>query len=425
MNRLAEIKGGGLPVAGSVRRVLVVDDSAAHRRLMGSVLSRWGHDVTECASAAAAMEALRAREFDLVLSDWVMPEMTGLELCRAFRALRQERYVYFILLTSKSERADVAEGLAAGSDDFLSKPLNTDELRARITAGERLLSMQRALEQRNAQLADALTQLQSAHDRIARDLVEARRLQQSLVPRRALSFDGADVSLLLRPCGEVGGDLVGSFALRNGSVGVYSIDVCGHGIASALMTARLAGYFSDASRHRNVAVARGPDGTYAMRPPVEVCDELNAVMASDTDTELYFTMALASCDTHTGRVTIAQAGHPHPVVQRASGEVEFVGTGGMPIGLLDEAQFGCFDILLEPGDRLFLHSDGFIEQSDGHGGMFDEEGLARALRNHRSERGEALMEAICWELGEYAGTGEFDDDLSGVLFEYRGPPVGT
>ena len=132
------------------RRVLVVDDSRAQRTAVRLQLARWGYHVTEAGSGAAALALCRAQKFEIILSDWVMPEMDGLEFCRQFRALAKDRYGYFVLLTSKSEKTDVADGLESGADDFLTKPFNGDELRARLRAGERILQMQEELFEKNS-----------------------------------------------------------------------------------------------------------------------------------------------------------------------------------------------------------------------------------------------------------------------------------
>lgn len=405
----------------AIRRVLIVDDSRAHRLLIATILRRWGYELHEAGSGAEALELLSREDIDLVLSDWVMPGMSGLEMCRTFRAGGGDHYVYFILLTSKSAREDVANGLEAGADDFLSKPISTEELMARISAGERILAMQRAMEEKNAQLAHALGELQTVYDAVARDLVEARRLQQSLVPQRAMSFDGAEVSLLLRPSGHVGGDLVGAFPVDAARICFYAIDVSGHGIASALMTARLAGYLSAASPESNVALTIGADGRQSLLPLPEVCRRLNSTILADIETELYFTMVIAECNLATGAVTLAQAGHPHPLVQRASGATEFIEEGGMPVGLFDDAQFGQVKLQLAPGDRLLLHSDGFTEATSDEAGMLDQAGLARIVDGMDALRGEAFLETLVWKLSEFTGDADFEDDVSAVLFEYRGP----
>ena len=349
-----------------------------------------------------------------------MPEKSGLELCRDFRRLGGDRYVYFILLTSKSDRGDVATGLAAGADDFLSKPIETEELRARISAAGRLVAVQRALEEKNRLLEGALSELQTLYDNVARDLAEARRLQQSLVPERQRHYVGADVSLLLRPCGHVGGDLVGAFRVNDTRIGIYSIDVSGHGIASALMTARLASYLTGSSPEQNVALSIDEFGLYSMRSLPEVCARLNHLLIDDMETELYFTMAIADCDLRTGRVSMVQAGHPHPLVQRADGSVLFVGGGGMPIGLFDQAEYSSFEIQLSPGDRLFLHSDGFTEAENASGEMLDQAGLARLVGSIRNTTGPEFNETMLWLLSDHTGNAEFTDDVSGVMLEYKG-----
>ncbi len=408
------------PEEAAIRTILIVDDSRAQLRLTGQVLRRLGYSVVEALSGVDALSALEGGGIDLVLSDWVMPGMSGLDLCRAFRELGGDHYVYFILLTSKSDRGDVATGLAAGADDFLSKPIDTEELKARISAGGRLVAVQRTLEEKNRLLGGALTELQTLYDNLGRDLAEARRLQQSLVPERQRHYPGADVSLLLRPCGQVGGDLVGAFRVNDTRIGIFSIDVSGHGIASALMTARLASYLTGSSPEQNVALSVSDAGEYSMRSLPEVCSRLNHLLIDDMATELYFTMAIADCDLRTGRLSIVQAGHPHPLVQRADGTVQFVGDGGMPIGLLNRAEYTAFDLQLSPGDRLFLHSDGFTEAESRDGKMLDQDGLARLVESIPEAKGQDFTETMMWLLADHARNADFDDDVSGVVLEYKG-----
>ena len=400
--------------------MLIVDDSRAHLKLMSTILKRWGFKVAEASTGTEALEHLAEHPVDLVLSDWVMPGMSGIELCEQFRASGGESYVYFILLTSKSEAEDVARGLAAGADDFLSKPIDRNELQARIAAGERLIAMQRSVVEKNRLLEATLGQLQTLYDGIARDLIEARRLQQSLVPERFRTFPEGDVSLLLRPSGHVGGDLVGTITTEGDELGLYAIDVSGHGIASALLTARLAGYFSGSTPAHNIALVPTEDGGHQIRTPADICQGLNALTIGDLETELYFTMLFARCNLATGEVEIAQAGHPNPMIQRADGSVEFPGEGGMPIGLIEEALFGTITAELAPGDRLMFYSDGFTEQVNPEGDMLDEEGLARIAGLQADTMGGDFIEALIWHLADYAGDAEFDDDVSAVVFEYRG-----
>ena len=404
---------------GTPRRVLVVDDSRMQRRILTVQLTRSGYDVMEASSAEEALRICAECEPDIVLSDWMMPGMTGLDFCRAFRKMDRAGYGYFILLTSKTEKNEVAQGLESGADDFLSKPVNGDELRARLSAGERILVMEHELKEKNRLLSSTLTELQGLYDVIDRDLTEACKLQQSLVKERHRSFGNADVSLMLRPSGHVGGDLVGFFPINARRVGVYGIDVSGHGITSALMTARLAGYLSGSSPDQNIALIQSEFGIYDARPPGELAAYLNTLVLEEMQTESYFTLIYADIDLISGKVEIVQAGHPYPAVQRASGEVEFLGAGGLPVGLIEGADYDTITTHLKPGDRLFLMSDGITEATDPAGDMLGESGLAQIIRKSAAMRGAAFLDAIYWDIETFSN-GNLVDDVSAVFFEFDG-----
>jgi sigma-B regulation protein RsbU (phosphoserine phosphatase) len=411
-----EMREGSVPGSAPVRHVLVVDDSRAQRRILAMTLARAGYRVTEADSGKTALALCRETAFDIVLSDWMMPEMNGLEFCREFRALPREGYGYFILLTSKSEKAEVADGLDCGADDFLAKPVNLDELRARLRAGQRIIGMQAELVEKNRLVGSTLNELQKLYDSLDRDLIEARKLQQTLVRERYRDFGRGEVSAMLRPSGHVGGDLVGFFVINERRVGVYSVDVSGHGVASAMMTARLSGLLSGSTPDQNVALTVDAYGERDAHPPEVVAARLNRMMFEDIQVEQYFTLAYADIDLHSGRVHLVQAGHPHPAVIRSSGVVDYIGEGGLPIGLIQNAQFDRVEAHLAPGDRLFLVSDGVTECPSPEGVELGEEGLTRILHANRDMENPALLEALIWDLAAYFGGEDFPDDVSGALF---------
>lgn len=398
-------------------RLLVVDDSRVQRRILLSALTSSGYELMEAASAEAALEICRATPPRIVISDWMMPGMSGLDLCRALRGLDDDAYVYFVILTSKSEKEDLALALREGADDFLSKPLSGEELRARIAAGERLLQMSGELREKNRLISTTLEKVRDLNAALDRDLVEARKLQMSLVPRRPVRQGPWQISFDLQPSGHVGGDMVGSFPTEPGRIGLYALDVSGHGIASALITARLSSWLTGAEPESNIAHYRHASGP-RMHPPDEVCRRLNARFIGDIGTDHYFTIVIGELDFATGRFVYCQAGHPHPLLQSADGRVAFEGAGGPPIGLLEDADFASAEVRIAPGARMLLYSDGITECPDPGGGMLDEEGLARLIKSRRDVSGEALLQAIRWELSGLVDDGEMPDDLSAVLIEH-------
>lgn len=411
-----------LPVSGSIQRVLVVDDSRLQRRILVASLKKWGFEVVEAESGEEAMELCAKELPDLILSDWMMPGMTGIEFCRAFREASGDGYSYFILLTSKSEKNEVAEGLDAGADDFLTKPVSSDELRARISAGERILRMQRELFEKNRIVSETLDELQSVYDAIDKDLMQARKIQESLVPELSKSFGSSSVSLLLKPCGHIGGDLVGMFSPGVNRLGFYSIDVSGHGITSAMMTARLGGYLSSTYFDQNVGMEKKFNRFYALRPPEEVASLLNARLIADTGIEEYFTMAYCIADLRTGLIKMVQAGHPHPLLIRQDGTMEFIGEGGVPVGLVPDIGYSQQEFQMELGDRLLLYSDGFTEAHLEDGTMLDSDGLIELVKQCKpGQSGQEFLDDLYWNLTQVMGkdTG-LEDDISATLFEYQG-----
>jgi sigma-B regulation protein RsbU (phosphoserine phosphatase) len=405
----------------AIRTVLVVDDSRSQRLTVVAGLRSGGYTVLQAASGAEALELCARVDVDLVLSDWMMPGMTGIDLCRALRAAHPERYIYFILLTSKSEKSALTEGLGVGADDFLSKPVDTAELRARIKAGGRLLALERELRGNNQLLTDALGRLHDLYQRLDQDLAEARNLQLSLVPQKSIRMGFGQVSMRLRSAGHLGGDMVGRFTIDARRFGLYAIDVSGHGTAAALLTTRLAGLFSSDSPERNIALRPGPDGVES-RPPAAVAAALHRLLLGELRSERYLTLGYAEIDGVSGAVRLVQGGHPHPVILRRDGGIERLGQGGLPLGLIDSATWVDLEAQLNPGDRLLIVSDGVIECPGRDGQDLGQEGMERVLVHLSGLRGQALIEGLIWELVRWSGSEDFPDDVSCVLYEYEGPP---
>ncbi len=405
---------------GATPKVLVVDDSRLQLRILSSMLTKWGFEVLEAESAEDALAICHETLPDLVISDWMMPGMTGLDLCRAFRDIPKSGYGYFILLTSKGEKGDITQGLDAGADDFLTKPVNSGELRSRLNAGMRIISMERELSEQHRLVTETLTELRQIHDGIENDLKQARRIQQSLVPERSQCFGTSRVSLLLKPLGHVGGDLVGMFSPRGDMLGLYCIDVSGHGITSAMVTARVAGYLSSKFPEQNVALEKRSDGYFAMRGPDETAELLNHRLCADPGADEYLTLAYCAVDLQRGFVKFVQAGHPPPLLIRANGEHEFVGVGGLPIGLIDDARYESTHVKLEKGDRLLLYSDGFTEAVGTDGTMLDEDGFSKLVASVPSDvNGEEFLQDLFWKLASRSEQDDgLSDDVSAVLFEY-------
>ena len=143
-------------------RILIAEDDATCRATLAAVLKKGGHEVKETAGGLEAWEEMQKPDAPrLVILDWIMPGIDGLEVLRRVRALRPPRPPYLILLTSRAGKDDVITGLEAGADDYVSKPYDAGELHARIDAGRRMLGLQDALAAKVEELHQALNQIKA------------------------------------------------------------------------------------------------------------------------------------------------------------------------------------------------------------------------------------------------------------------------
>ncbi|HLQ44687.1 MAG TPA: response regulator, partial [Planctomycetaceae bacterium] len=169
-------------------QILIADDENISRHWLQFQLEQWGHSVLAAENGLQAWELLQTHDCPLVITDWEMLGLTGIELLRKIRASDREGYVYVILPTSKTEREALVTGLVTGADDFLTKPVDQDELRARLQPGLRIIELEQRLAERNRELKDSNSQLFDTNGRMKRDLDAAAQIQQAFLPSRALAI---------------------------------------------------------------------------------------------------------------------------------------------------------------------------------------------------------------------------------------------
>lgn len=141
-------------------KILIAEDDAVTRKMLESILVNWGYDVVVTCDGDEAWQSLQHENPpNLAILDWIMPNMDGIELCRKIREAKNIDSLYIILLTIKGQKKDIVEGLCAGADDYITKPFDRDELRARVQAGIRILELQANLAERVKELEDALSKV--------------------------------------------------------------------------------------------------------------------------------------------------------------------------------------------------------------------------------------------------------------------------
>lgn len=169
------------------KRILIVEDDSVSALLLRKVLEQRGYEVCHAVNGREALEAFNSGEYRIVISDWMMPEMDGIELCGMLRK-SSDSYVYVILLSAKSQREDSLGAYEAGVDDFLTKPLDRDELLARLKVAHRVLSAEDSLRRKQEELQIAGDRLASMNERLT---LASRRFEElfSDLPVACFTFD--------------------------------------------------------------------------------------------------------------------------------------------------------------------------------------------------------------------------------------------
>lgn len=395
-------------------RILVAEDERISRASLTRQLEALGHSVTCAEDGEAAWGQFQPGTFDMVITDWEMPNVSGVELIRRIRRASAGAYVYIIMLTSRSNKSDLVEGIEAGADDFISKPFDREELRVRMLAGERIIRLERTLSEQNVRL-------QQAHDRIQGDLNAAARVQQAMLPHDDILTGSARTARAYVPTDELAGDAIGLHLVDDRYLVAYVIDVSGHGVPAALLSVTAMHYMEPdppaSSALRDLAESGGL-GT--VRLPSQVAAELNQHFRADSSDARYLTMILCVLDTHDGRLCMTSAGHMLPLVLRVDGLVPVQDVGGLPIGLFSESQYEDSFVQLAPGDRVYLYSDGIVEQFDPSGAeMFGRERFEALLRFGCSQPIEQVVTGTVDALAAWAGGRTFGDDVTLVALEWQ------
>ncbi len=394
-------------------RILVADDEKVTRHLLESFISDWGLEVTTAEDGQEAWEIFRTGNFELMISDWNMPRLSGLELIKKIRNEPGNPYSYLILLTSRTEKSDLVEGLEAGADDFLNKPFDRNELRARLRAGQRIVDLQRQLQKNNRRLAQANRRMQM-------DLGAAARLQRSLLPNDLPDIERAKFAWSFRPCEKLAGDNLNVFRLDANKVGFYVADVSGHGVAAALLSFTISQLLSPQKLASGLLVQPGeePSDKPLVSQPLDVINELNTRFPTEEFDGNFFTILYGVLDQRTCELRYVSAGHPPFILMRSDSDAKLMETRSFPVGWQQDGQWQEQTLQLAPGDRLCIYSDGVADAQNSEGENFGEGRLIDSLvgsvaRSIDTSIEEAMMKIETW----CGGSDGFSDDMSMLAIE--------
>jgi len=321
--------------------ILVVDDDAMSRRVLGQLLSAAGYSCRVCKDGAEALDTIHKKPPSVLLLDFDMPGPNGAEVLRRLRSDQDPAVAQIpaIMLTAHGSEQSEVSCLQAGADDFVTKPVNSSVLRARIETQLRLRSMRRQLERQNDELEKWRRDLE-------RDLAAARLTQQSLIPQKPLLLQGWQIATCYRPVIQVGGDIYGWLRMRDRRVLFWIADGTGHGAAAALLTtlAKLLFHYGSMDHDSPASLMEGVD------------NDFRSIFGARS----FMTAMCVALDPATGQAQVVGAGHPPLLVVRRDGTTESIPSVAPPLGLIKRAAFNETPVGLEPGDAFLLYTDGLF-----------------------------------------------------------------
>jgi sigma-B regulation protein RsbU (phosphoserine phosphatase) len=388
-------------------KILVIDDDPVIQLILRKTLQDQGYEVATASSGEAGIEQAKQWHPALVICDWLMPGIDGLEVCCQLKADPTLSGAFFILLTSRSAVEDRVQGLDTGADDFLAKPIEVSELLARVRAWLRL-------HQATQQLQQLAHDLRVQKQRLETELAEAADYVASLLP---IPLTGAIRSeAVFLPSKQLGGDCFDYYWLDPDCLMLYLLDVSGHGLGSALLSVSI----------QNLMRSQSLSNVDFYRPD-DVLHSLNTVFQMNEQNPRYFSLWYGVYHRLQRRLSYASAGHPPavlisptPVEQQDGPEqmlrVQQLKTRGAPIGMMMEANYVSASCTIPASSTLFVFSDGVYELKQTNGTLWGLEQLIELLSRHVNLN--QPLAAILADIQTITGIDRFEDDFSLLQLQF-------
>ena len=380
--------------------ILIVDNEEMVRMIAKKRLAKLQYRVLEANNGEEALAMLDQEPVDLILSDWVMPGLDGPGLCEAIKHDERYRTIHFILMTALDQPTQIAEGLSRGADDFLSKTASGQEIVARVCAGLRVRQLMLDVEKSNRLLSQKQLELYS-------ELRSASAFVRSLLPRPGDVVPGVRVAWEYLPSSHLGGDFFQVARWGDDHLGLMVLDMSGHGIGPALRAVALSLFFKE-EHMQQVSPSHDPG---------QILTSLNQQYPMSDEGE-YFTIWLGVWQCSTRLLRYATAGHPGSIVVKRDGDSLVLGGRSWPIGFSRDEVYGTDSITVNPGDRMYLFSDGIYEVMNHQEEIWGKKRLQAALEAVVGQPLQSGLSRIIEESRTWNVRVGFDDDVALLGVEF-------
>lgn len=401
-------------------KILVYELNSEKLALFKSQLSSWGFEVFVGKTKSEAWKIFQTESPGIVLLGGGKKSSERNEICKDIRKLTPKNKHYVLFLFSSPSEKKMMEALDAGADDFLYSSAHLPELRAKLKSGERIIELQRELEIRLRKLEESNKLIEKNNECMRRDVYAVAKIQASLLPASLPKVPTVEFAWEYKPREELAGDGLNVIRLDENHVAFYVLDVSGRGTSAALLSVSLSRQLSPfPSQSTLLKYLIKTDPGYAIRSPGQVLKGLNETFPLDLEIQHYFTILYGILNLETFEVCYSIAGHPQPFMLQ-EGKLKRLPGGGFPIGFVEDAEFEENSVIMKPGDRFFIYSDGLSEAQASKKDQFGKTRFAKSLqKNHNCKLKDCLTKLLD-DAENWTAPYGLRDDVSILAFEFLG-----
>jgi phosphoserine phosphatase RsbU/P len=393
-----------------VNMLIVDDDEIARTRLL-MMMREYDFHAEAFEDGADALEHFRGAPAPLIITDWMMPNIDGLDLIRGIRSSETKHYVYIIMMTSKDAKSDLIVAMEAGADAFLTKPVGRDELRVSLRAALRVIELEASLQAKNAAL-------EIAYETIRKDIAAAGTIQKALLPIRAFEAERFSFRWLFRPFTDVGGDIFNVQELSPTLFAFYVIDVSGHGVEAALLAVTLSRMLTPIAGEAARFSSLGDVGAIGETPrPADIATSLNTRFVNDASNSQFFTLMYGMIDTEKMTLTYTSAGHKGSIFMSSEDGAQAISEPSFPICFTDDPGYTEKSLPLNKGDRLYFFTDGLYETANNDGTQLGIARITDTINRRRQESLSSTLDSLYDYAVSWSEPRPIADDVSILAFE--------
>lgn len=365
-------------------RVLLVDDAKANLDILVEGLKN-DYKLSLALNGAMALQSAARNPPDLVLLDIMMPGIDGYEVCRRLRQMPETAETPIMFLSSLEDVQNKARGFEAGGNDYLTKPFEMLEVKARVRS-----------------LLKAKAYSDAVKEQIASELRVARDIQMGMLPHNLPELEqtyGVNLAAILQPAREVGGDLYGACCGGSERLVLFFGDVSGKGIPASMFMVR--------------AISLARLLAREVSEPAHILARLNDELSADNPSGMFVTFLCATFTPGSNRVQIANAGHCRPLLIPASGAPSWaVKNLGTALGFEPGLQFEETEIILQTGDALVLYSDGVTEAFNPRDEWYGNERFSADAAQFARQPASLIVDGLLKKVHAFAENAPQSDDIA-------------